>query len=77
MTAEYRIKNVGGKCYPQVRFKKIFGWTLWARIAKHPDGWGLYDDDRYPADAYDCEEVINKYHNELRHTTYGKLFPNR
>ena len=46
MTAEYRIKNVGGKCYPQVRFKKIFGWTLWARIAKHPDGWGLYDDDR-------------------------------
>jgi len=78
MIAEYRIKNIGGKCYPQVRFKRfLFGWTTWKRISKHVDGWGLYDSDGYPTDAYDCESVISEYHIESRHTTYGNLFPNK
>lgn len=77
MTVQYRIKNVGGKCYPQVRMKRFFVWGRWHRIAKHPDGWGLYDSDAYPMDAYDCETVISQYHIDNRHTSFSYLFPNR
>lgn len=78
MKAEYRIKNVGGKFYPQVRLWSglFFGWSKWKRIGEHTDGFGLYDYDGHPKDVYDCEKIIQKYHNEYKHTTVAKLFPN-
>lgn len=75
MIVQYRIKNVGGKFYPQVRAKISWRWTKWKRIGKHTDGFGLYSYDGHPADFYDCEKVINEYHAAERHTTYATIFP--
>lgn len=79
MIVQYRIKNYGGKYYPQVRMKGFLFWGSWKKIAKHPSGFGLYPESNheYPKDCYDCETIIDEYHKLGRHTVYAKIFPNQ
>ncbi len=61
---QYRVCRKGHEYFPHVRFKKIFGWGRWQKIAKHPSGYGLYPlpDFEY-GDTYDnCLDTIESFH---------------
>ncbi len=79
MVVQYRIKNIGGNFFPQVRMKRFIGWSKWYKIARHQSGFGLYPESNtsYPKDCYDSETIIKDYHQEERHTVYATLYPNQ
>jgi hypothetical protein len=60
----YRIKHIPALGYwPQVKdgFK-------WKRIAKHPTGYGLYDENDldYPKTKEQAQEIINAYDKYIK-----------
>lgn len=69
-TNSYRIVSDSRGYYPQTLVIKTYLFGLitvrkWLRIAKHLDGFGLYDDLIYSLDNITrCELLIQSYHQE-------------
>ena len=60
MKVQYRIANINGDYFPQVKTKKFLFWSSWKRIAEHPTGYGMYgqQDRDYPKTKKECEQII-------------------
>ena len=61
---EYRICQKGNMFWAHVRVKKFGIWMRWKRIAKHTDGFGLYDlpDDSHPhSKQISAEKIILRF----------------
>lgn len=71
MKVEYRVAFCGEKCYPQCRIKRFLWWSKWQRIAKHVEGFGLYDTKKYAMSNEKAIEIISDFDQWLKEYAAG------